>query len=210
MDLLSGGDYALGLYMSIMYHIEMGIIDDSWAMDPSSHNLHTMLSLAEDSQEELETIVHIAEVQTVYHTDAPSLNLMLASIYQKMPEELSEEIKYQIELDKLNVLDKAYILNMPNDSQSIIQSWGRNPDPSQGVRAATDLLHRAHMQVYLSKGNAERAVLHLNDAIVKSEKNSDLYDNLIGSLTMLFLNDERLQPYMPSVAMTMKYHRKEK
>ena len=181
----------------------MRAINDQWTSEPSTQLILNMKEGAGGNMKMLESVVTIAEMDSVEYPESPMIKYFLASLYHELPEELSIEKRKQIELEKLRVEGREYILDMPIDTEEIIRNMGPEPTFTQSIQAASDYITRANSFIYLHMDNAKRAVHNLNDAIRRNEDNPKVYEDIFNITFLSLFLDDRTRPYLKSTAMML-------
>jgi|SRR3989344_3474829 len=180
----------------------MVVANDTWMRDPSTGLVLQMREHAGDDMRLLEGVVSVAEVDTVRHPQSALVHYFLSLLYVELPKELSRDFKEMVEREKLRAEGKKYILDMPRDIQDILRSIGPNPTDRQRFGVARDYVHRAGLQMYMNKDNAQRAVSNLDDGIRKGQGN---YLDIRNSTCVSLLLDERIRPHMATTAILFSH-----
>ncbi len=175
----------------------MGELNDLWASAPSTGLLRRMEKDAGVDSRLLETVVEIAEVDTIKYRQSPALHFFLASLYQRLPQELTLEEKERIERLKLREKGKENLLDIPSDEAYSLAI--------QGKLSFSDYSELFERSLNLREWNAARAVLHLTEAIEKSRDNPEPYKNILGITLTSFLLDKRTRECLVPVYIALKH-----
>jgi len=160
---------------------------DSWAEGPM---VIGMKNSAQDDMVLLGAVATLAETGTVRYPESAGVHYFLANLYLDLPEELTLETRVQIEREKLRVTGQEHLFDMPADPKAYRTTDG--PD----IWAAVNYLIRTEAHFYAGFDNQTRAVSNLNEAIEKSRKNPELYEEVKTNTSLRFYLEGENNPVL--------------
>lgn len=141
------------------------------------------------SQFDLETAIIVAEVNSAADPKNANAHYLLADLYLRLPEELSEDSKLQIHEGDFREISSAYVRDLKSqDAKEDYIARSNNPDATR-MRLCSDWVANWSADLYLNFDNIHRATSHYTAAVKIDPQN-----NLANLLFLKFIGDKRVDP----------------
>jgi hypothetical protein len=164
--------------------------EDNWLRSPNGILTMMFASSTGDFQDGcLETKIHMAEVDSMVFNDSPALHGYLGTLYMGLKDELSPELKRQIEKDKVKQISKEYLFDYytKTTAERIAALPSKGQDMGENINAAKEILDSCNIAMYVQHTNILRAQTHIEKALTLSKDNPTVFEHLIEPAALLLM-----------------------